>query len=500
MVYADFKLTIYPVTNSCDGKICDEASNEMEGAVSLRKKAVVIGGGLGGLAAALTLSRRFDVTIIEKNNHLGGKMQSIDMDGYHFDYGPNTLTMPQYFWRVIAPFGEARKLLPFEKIDCPSHHMRENKSVVFSTDVQYMKEQIGEICLLCASNYEPFIEEITRLYHLSEKYFLNETFFSTKDYMNVKLVKSLASMHPTKTLESFIKSYFPNDYVSQLFLRFATYIGSSPYDTPATFALIAYFELVEGTYYLKGGATQIAKVFEALLKEKKVRIRLNETVLAVHKNEHKITACTTNVSDYDADIVICNTDYFMFQTLLGRSAKRIELSTSAYIELISLTEPTPLYHHNVLFSDDYKSEFNALRNGRYASNPTVYACYPYASDHTHPPALFVLINAPAYAKEQSEVLAQQVTDALNVWGVREEQIKSRKALPPSYIASTFLVKGGAIYGQASNSMSASFLRPKNKDQQFDNLYYVGGTVHPGGGSPIVVNNGYQVAKRILREL
>lgn len=463
----------------------------------MKKQALIIGGGLGGLATALTLSTQYDVRILEKNEHVGGKMKAITLGGFHFDYGPNTLTMPHFFWQVIEPFGNAKELLPFKKIDRPTHHQLGDTEIIFTTNKDDMMAQLAKIDGASAKNYPAFLEEITKLYQLSEQQFLAKTFFHAADYCDMDLARSLLQMHPFQTLHAFLQHYFPHPLVQQLFGRFATYIGSSPYATPATFALIAYFELVEGTYYLEGGATTIASVFEHLLIKQGVPIHTNETVTNLKSDGQRIIGCTTNKGSYDADIVVCNADYTVFQSLLGRNVKIPKQSTSAYIELIGLNKPVSLFHHNVIFSADYEQEFRALCAGRYAAHPTVYSCYPYASDKSRPPALFVLINAPSTSHFDAHLLTSQVDHALYTWGITAQDIAVRKALPPSFIADSFLTQDGSIYGQASNTFYTSFFRPSNKDTHIKNLYYVGGTVHPGGGSPVVVKSGFEVGRRII---
>ncbi|MBQ0138748.1 MAG: FAD-dependent oxidoreductase [Kurthia sp.] len=466
----------------------------------MRKKAIIIGGGLGGLATALTLSKQYEVHIFEKNASLGGKMKVIDIDGFHFDFGPNTLTMPHYFWRVIEPFcSNPKEKLPFRHIPNATHHQIGAHEVVFTIDEAEMKAQLRKMDEQSAENYPAFLMEIKRLFRLSEETFLRKTFFKKSDYLSLQLAGDLLKAHPFQTLHTFLETYFPHPEVQKLFERFATYIGSSPYATPATFAMIAYFELVEGTYYLPGGATKIAEVFTELLHQQNVHIHTTEAVEQLATDGEKIIGCQTTKGLYFADIFICNGDYDLFQPLLGRRVPYHELSTSGYVELIGLKQPVPLHHHNVWFSSNYKQEFTALRKGHYAPEPTVYSCYPYASDTSHPPALFVLINAPnATASDEQQSI--HVTKALEKWGIPLEDIVLRKKLPPSYIEQNFSVRNGAIYGQASNSLKSSFMRPANRDKKYSNLYYVGGTVHPGGGSPIVVKGGYHVAKRILAEI
>lgn len=471
----------------------------LEGTKVMKQRAIVIGGGLGGMAAALTLSPYYEVHLFEKNDWLGGKMQAIQLGAHHFDYGPNTLTMPRYFWETIAPFCDAQKELPFKKLQNPTHHKWAQHELTFTTNREKMQQQLAVIDETSAQNYPAFLAEVTRLFHISEQAFLTKTFFSAKDYVSPTLAYRLLQAHPWKTLDAFLKSFFPHPAVRQLFGRFATYIGSSPYASPATFALIAYFELVDGTYYLRGGATTIARVFEKLLKRQHVHLHLQESVEKIAIDDQRIVFCETTKQRYGADIIISDIDYVRMQQLLGRDEVTYELSTSAYVELIALKEPVSLHYHNVQFSADYPAEFQALRLGTLPNEATVYSCYPFAADQQKKPALFVLINAPATTNMDLTLAKNQVERALKIWGIEETQIIGRQVVPPDYVAQTFNVAQGAIYGQASNTLRGSFLRPANRDRQLKNLYFVGGTVHPGGGSPIVVKGGYEVANRIILE-
>ena len=156
-----------------------------------------------------------------------------------------------------------------------------------------------------------------------------------------------------------------------------------------------------------------------------------------------------------------------------------------------------LHHHNVLFSDDYPLEFRQLRKGQYATSPTIYACYPYASDKTCPPGLFVLVNAPN-GDVSTEGQHALIDEALEKWGITQTDIIERTKFPPQFLKEYFNTHQGALYGRASNSFTGSFLRPANRDKRYKNLFYVGGTVHPGGGSPIVIKGGHEVAKRIIK--
>lgn len=470
-------------------------------------KVGIIGGGLGGLACAISLAHKgYDVHIFEKNNKLGGKMQEVTMGDYQFDFGPNTITMPYVFKQVLQQTGVcADNYFQFIPIE---HHMK-NVSVngeifYFSNDASFMIEQLQRLDPIGAKNYPAFITEISRLYFLAKKHFLNQAFLSKKDFLSPTLGKALLSVRPFETLEHFLKRYFTQPFILQCFMRYATYIGSSPYQTPATFAMIAYLELVEGVYYVPGGTASIAKGFEKRARELDVTIHTNCEATRIHiENGVAKTIQFQHGEIFHGDIIVVNGDVLhAMPQLLNKAPKNQDrLSSSAFVMLAGLNKRIDLLeHHNVFFSSNYKHEFEQIFiKEEYADEPTIYICNSSKTEQARSPLgdnLLILVNAPS-GKVPPPHYEETILRQLQQYNLSlENTIVEKKIFTPQTIQRDFYSFKGALYGNASNSFQSAFFRPPNKSSISSNLYFVGGSTHPGGGSPLVTLGGMHVANAI----
>ncbi len=483
------------------------------------KKVIVIGGGLGGLSAAITLaSNGFDVTLLEKNKHLGGKLMPVQLGQASFDFGPNTITMPDVFKEVISQTGEdPEDYFSFMKL--PNHtrnYFPDGTILDFSSEKEKMKEQLAILDPTSAKNYEAFLKEVTRLYRLGEAQFFRRTFTSTSDYLSPALGFSFSKVRPLQSLHSLHRKFFNNPFVIQALDRYATYIGSSPYVSPATFGLIAYLELVDGVYYTKGGNTNIATGFEEVAKKIGVSIRTNCKVTSIEvKNKQAVSVSTEDGERYMADIIVMNADLLVAYPELvnevdrphftDKKAAGYEPSISAYVVLAEMNKRhSKLLHHTVFFSKDYQMEFKSLFEDRqYAKDPTIYLSNSSFTEKEKSPNgdnLFILVNAPATGGESSmgsETYKELIYNSLTEKGLSlKEDVLVDKVISPSDIQSMFGAFKGALYGVASNRKMDAFFRPRNKSADIANLYFVGGSTHPGGGSPMVTLSGLNVGKVI----
>lgn len=486
------------------------------------KKAVIIGGGLAGLSAAVTLANAgFSVDLYEKNPHLGGKLMPVSLGRHSFDFGPNTITMPHVFNSIIEQTGERAEDY-YEMVPLVSHtrnHFRDGTRFDFSTDQAEMIQQLEHLDPRAASNYKAFLQETERLYKLSERYFFPTTFQSWKDYLSPSLGKALLSVRPYESLHHFFGRYFYNPQLLQAFDRFATYIGSSPYKAPATFSMIAYLELVQGVFYIKGGNVRIAEAFAAVASKCGAELHTNTPVRRILIEDQKAVGVElASGEQVPADHVILNGDLLSaFPALVEEEQrpsfsderiKKFEPSISAFVITAGLNVRLPaLKHHNVFFSEDYRREFAELFDERtYSKEPTVYISNSSYTDRTVSPDgdnLFILVNAPALTREgqlqiEPEEYKERIYDFLDSYGidVRSHLIEER-IFTPEFIREKFGAFRGALYGPSSNKPADAFLRPANASKDIKNLYFAGGSTHPGGGSPMVTLGGQNVAKRII---
>ncbi|MTH53303.1 phytoene desaturase [Bacillus mangrovi] len=488
------------------------------------KKAVVIGAGLGGLSAAITLAAKgWDVTVAEKNSHPGGKLMPVELGPYRFDFGPNTITMPHVFKRV---FHQAGKVMEdsIEMVKLERHtvnYFKDGTRFYLSSDAEAMKCQLKTIDPKGFKNYDRFLGEITRLYKLSETHFFPRMFKNVLDYASPGLSYAFMRVRPLESMDRFFRRYFGNEQVIQAFNRYATYIGSSPYQSPATFAMIAYLELVQGVYYVKGGNTKIAESFYSIAQEMGVHFMMNTKVQELQVSNRRInTVLLENGQELNADEFVLNADLLKAYPELIAEKERphftdkkrdgLSPSISAFVILAGVEGTVEkLAHHSVFFSDDYRREFGELfKKQAYSSDPTIYISNSSITDPSQAPEgcsnLFILVNAPpldenGHLQISPQAYKELIYDKLEEAGVQlRGRIREEKLYTPLDIQEQFGAYRGALYGISANKKWDAFMRPGNFPADVQNLSFAGGSTHPGGGSPMVTISGMNVAEEIAR--
>lgn len=491
----------------------------MERKVLLMKNIVIVGGGLGGLSAAIHLAADgHHVKVFEKNEHFGGKMKSIEIDRYHFDFGPNTITMPQVFLETIRKAGlDPEEYITFEKIE---HHTRnafpDGFVLDFSSSATFMKNQLKRLDPKGAKRYDEFLNRIESLYQLSHKHFLHRTFNSWRDYLSPSLGRAFLQVRPNQTMHDFFHTYFENPKTIQALDRYATYIGSNPYVAPATFAMIAHLELTDGVYYVPGGNSKIAEVLVKAAKHIGVELHNHSKVKKIITSNGRANSLQLDSGEeVEADEVVINGDLLKAYPDLvaeqdrpsfsNKKVRGYEPSISGFVILAGLEgEINQLHHHHLFFSTNYIKEFTQLQNGEYADDPTIYICTSSKSDLTVSPDgdnCFILVNAPATSKDREPIdpkeYKQVIYNKLERFGISiKDKVKVEQIYTPEDIRIDFGAFRGSIYGPAANKKLDAFLRPFNRSQDLENVWFAGGSTHPGGGSPMVILSGRNVAKEI----
>ncbi|WP_394173686.1 phytoene desaturase family protein [Guptibacillus hwajinpoensis] len=483
------------------------------------KTIAIIGAGLGGLSASIKLaSNGYNVHVFEKNAHTGGKMMPIDMGSYHFDFGPNTMTMPEVFDSVFKEANlNPRDFFDWTRIDQHTRNIDYNgKSFMMSTNKEEMMDQLNKLDPYAADHYNAYLEEIERLYLLSKNSFFPRMFTSLRDYLSPGLFNAVLRVRPLEKMNHFHERFFKHTLLLKAFNRYSTYIGSSPYLSPATFAMIGYLEMVQGVYYVKGGNTKIAEGLERAAKQLGVNFHLNTQVKQVHIEDKKATKVET-VDGFvlPVDHVVINGDLLQsYPTLVEEKHrpsmrnKKIESSSpsiSAFVIMAGLsTRLQNLCHHQVYFSKDYTEEFETLFDGKWPLDPTIYISNSSYTDPSVSPDgdnLFILVNAPPLSGNNTiseEEYKTIIYDKLEAHGLPiREYLVEEKIVGPNEIKDRFHAFKGALYGISSNSLKNSFLRPSNQSKDIANLFFAGGSTHPGGGSPMVVISGKNVAEKII---
>ena len=485
----------------------------------MMKQIVIIGAGLGGLSAAVTLaSRGYDVTVVEKNDHVGGKLMPVIADGHRFDFGPNTITMPDVFRSVIRNSG-ADPDNYFELIKLDHHtvnHFSDGSTFTFHSDRTKMEEEVTRLTGEKAKHNQmsAYLDESKKLFDIA-----NERFFTQMESkINPGLWADMMRVHPLQSLHALHKKYFKDERIIQSLDRYATYIGSSPYVTPGTFALISHLELNEGVYFAKGGNWNIAKGFAKRASELGVTFRLGHEVTKIEVLNGKAHAVVIDDEEVvTCDAILLNGELLtQYPRLVERAARpsfplptrdTVEPSVSAFVLMIGLSKRLNLAHHNVYFSDDYESEFRAIFDEeRYADEPTIYISNSSSTDLSMGEAgdnLFILVNAPAHLTEiDADTYEHLIRRRLRAFGVdwEDSDVVYHKRVTPHDLARDFYAYYGALYGTSANSKKDAFFRPAARSEDISNIWFAGGSTHPGGGSPMVTLSGQFAARSMLEDI
>ncbi len=486
----------------------------------MNRKAVVVGGGLGGLSCAIGLAAAgYDVTVLEKEKTLGGKLKRVEDSGYRFDRGPSTITMLHAFRRVFERVGRRMEdyIETYELEPRTRNFFADGTKVDLSRNRDWMQEQIAAYSPEDAVRYPAFLEEARRVYGLADGRFLNRLMISMREKADPALLRDFLRVRPATTLRTLLARYFSHPYTLAMFGRYATYVGASPLQAPAIFAMLAHVEADLGIYGVRGGTYKLVESMERLARELGVRIVTDAEVLSIKVRSGRAYGVETTEGAIEADEVICNGDLLTTSRLVpdrlrrrssSERLERYEPSLSGFVLLAGVRRRyEPLLHHTVFFPERLESEFEDIFARRVApDDPALYICNSgYSESDTAPEgasSLFILANAPYLSEawdwqEQRQAYADKMIRMLDRRGISGlDQAEVLLNYTPSDLQRDTYAHRGAIYGISSNTMRQTFFRPGNRDRDIDGLWYVGGTAHPGGGTPLVTLSGQLVAERI----
>ncbi len=485
----------------------------------MEKKAAVIGAGIGGLAAGLRLRHKgFQVTIFESAAKAGGKINEFHHDGFRFDMGPSLFTLPELVDELFGLFGKKPSdYITYDNLDIITKYFFEDGLVLNAySNVDKLAEEIGSKTNVDSETTKKYLRDAATTYDLTAENFIFKPFnrktLKSKKFWEAAL--RIRKLNVTKTMHELNKKYFDDNRVVQLFDRYATYNGSNPYQTPGTLSVISHLEHNLGAFFPEKGMYQIVESLFNLAQEEGVDFRFNEKVEEIQTEKGKATGVTTIKNDYVFDVVVSDADIFtVYKKLLPDKdvpaiQRRQERSSSALIFYWEIDKTHPeLEMHNILFSDDYKKEFEQLFSAKtLPDDPTVYIFISSKQVPHDAPAgkenWFVMVNAPAdngqdWDQEIAKVRTQIILKIKRILKTDiESHILFERQLNPVMIEQKTGSYKGALYGNSSNNKFAAFLRHKNYSSDIKNLYFVGGSVHPGGGIPLCLSSAKMMSELI----
>ncbi|WP_291860967.1 1-hydroxycarotenoid 3,4-desaturase CrtD [Bradyrhizobium sp.] len=506
--------------------IC-QSNNAGRRAPMSRDRVVIVGAGVAGMVCAFALAARgLDVTLLERSAGPGGKMRQIGVGGTQIDSGPTVFTMRWVFDELFAAvgqnFSDFVRLRPLDVL--ARHTWDERNRLDLFADEGRSAEAIGDFAGAAeAERYRAFCRDTRRIYEILEKPFLRAPQPSMGGLIGARGFRGLMQLpqiKPFSSMWSTLSQYFHDSRLRQLFGRYATYCGSSPFKAPATLMLVAHVER-EGVWSIEGGMYGLARALEHCAESLGATIRYGQEVsdvLIVHGRASGVRLASGE--RIAADAVILNADVAAVANgLFGMTARRAaaviaprarSLSAMTW-SLVASAGGFPLSRHNVFFSRNYAAEFDDIfERDVLPHEPTVYVCAQGRGDSNTGGSdwekLLVLVNAPAngdrhsYDSAEVERCAQRTFGVLQRCGLHiQRQPDATQVTTPADFNRLFPATGGALYGRNSHGWTASFQRPGARTK-IPGLYLAGGSTHPGPGVPMAALSGRSAAASLMADL
>jgi len=486
---------------------------------------VVIGAGLGGLSAAISLATEgFTVDLLEKNDKVGGKLNILEKDGFTFDLGPSILTMPHIFQALFERAG--KKMEDYVSIQTVEPHWRnffeDGSTLDLSSDPERMKQELDKLGPNTAKEFEAFLAYSKKLCEITEQGYFEHGLDSFWELLkHYGPVRSLLEFDVFRSMDQGVRRFIKDPKLVDVLNYFIKYVGSSPYDAPALMNLLPYIQFGYGLWYVKGGMYGMAEGLQKLAEELGVNIRVNAEVAEIQHSAGRATAVRLlDGTVIPADIVVSNMEVIpAYKKLLDnqKEAKRLqrfEPSCSGLVLHLGVDTIYPqLAHHNFFYSDHPKEHFNAVfHDNKLSDDPTIYLVAPVKSDPTQAPPgceiIKILPHIPhlnpgqPLTAEDYSALRERVLIKLERMGLTDlrKHIVCEEYWTPVDIEQRYYSNRGSIYGVVADRFKNLGFKIPQRSKDIKNLYFVGGSVNPGGGMPMVTLSGQLVRDKILADL
>ncbi|MDQ3047866.1 MAG: phytoene desaturase family protein [Bacteroidota bacterium] len=485
------------------------------------KSCVIIGSGVAGMAAAIRMRNKgYRVDVYEANSFPGGKLSTESLKGYRFDMGPSVFTMPGYVDELFVLSGKnPRDYFNFRQLDpvyryffedgtvLNAPHGKENFAAEMSKHLGDRKESILK-----------YLDHTEEVYHITADVFLHNSLHKIRNFFSKQVLKGLLNFGKIgafETMNEANEKAFKDKKLVQIFNRYSTYNGSSPYLAPATLNVIPHLEIIEGAYYPEGGMVSITNALVQLGKDIGVTYHFSSPVSEIIIMDKKAIGINASGTKIFADVVISNMDVFNSYKKLMPGVNRPEKtlkqdkSSSAVIFYWGIkNEFKELGLHNIFFSENYEEEFRTIFEKKSIySDPTIYINITSKHSPEDAPAgsenWFTMINVPNNSGQDWDVLVNEARGNMIKKLNRilktdlSKYIECEMILDPRLVESRTSSAFGAIYGNASNNKFAAFLRHPNFSKEIKNLYFCGGSVHPGPSIPLCLLSA-KITTRLIR--
>lgn len=493
----------------------------------VKQKAVIIGAGIGGIATANILAKAgYEVDVFEKNDQLGGRAGVFEKDGFRFDTGPSWYLMPEVFEHYFSLFNkdvntelDLLRLSPAYKV-----FFEQEKPLVITSDLETDTRTFESIEPGAGKQLSRYVTQSEQTYRLALKHFLYSNFSSLRDFAHPAVLSRAYTM--TKLaftpVAVYVNRYFRDRRLKRILEYPMVFLGTSPFSAPALYSLMSALDFVEGVFYPRGGIYTIIERLLVISEELGVRYHPGTEVQNITVEKQKASGIRLSSGELiPADIVISNADLHFTETQLLEKAHRTYPETywqkkqpgpSALLVYLGISGELPtLEHHNLLFVDSWKENFDRIYHKKLMPKPaSLYICKPSASDESVAPTghenIFVLVPLPAgkeLSEQETKLLTkeylEQIASMTNIPDFTD-RIVSQTIFGPSDFKTKFYAWQSTALGPSHLLRQSAFFRTRNKSKKLSNLYYVGGATVPGIGLPMCLISAELIYKRLTGDV
>jgi len=488
------------------------------------KKVIIIGSGIAGMSAAADLaSKGYNVTVLEKNDKPGGRINFFDAEGFRFEMGPSWYWMPEVFEDFYKKYGKTTKdFYNLERLD-PSYKVvfSESEAIDIPADFNSLVDLFESIEKGSGQKLRKFMDHAAIKYEVGMNEFVWKPGESIKEFVSIKVLQNAMKLQLLKSIAHEVKQVVKDDRLRQILEFPVLFLGATPQDTPALYSLMNHADLKLGTWYPQGGMYKIAEAFYAIAKDQGAKFVFNAEVESFEFSNKKIKTVRTSDKSYAADVVISNADYHhvdqnVLPSKLANYSKdywdKRKMAPSSLLVFVGLDKQIDnLDHHNLFFDADFdKHAYEIYKDPRWPSDPLFYVCRPSKSDTTVAPKghdnLFLLMPIAPDLNDDDEGVMEKYFDVMinrieaytkislkeNIVFKKFFSVKDFKSLYNSY-------KGNA-YGLANTLMQTAVFKPSMKSKKITNLYFTGQLTVPGPGLPPSIISGQLAAQEVIKSV
>ncbi|EPX55312.1 Phytoene dehydrogenase [Cystobacter fuscus DSM 2262] len=486
-----------------------------------KRQAVVVGAGVGGLAAAARLAHAgFSVHLFEKTDGPGGRCNQLKVDGFTWDLGPTIVLMPEVFEETFTSLGRRMEdYLTLHRCD-PNYriHYRDGSAITFTSELCAMGRELERVEPGSFQRYLSFLALGRTQYRTGLDHLVGRNYAGLSDYFVPSVFKRILEVRAHRRMYSEVGRFFKDERLRAGMTFQSMYLGVSPYAAPGVFALLPFTELGVGVWFPQGGLYAIPLALEKVAREEGVHLHYGTPVRRILTEGKRTTGVELEGGEVvRADVVVCNADLpYAYEKLLDQNVTRLKradklrYTSSGYMLYLGMRRRYDEFlHHNVYFGNDYKGSFDSIfERFRVPEDPSFYVNAPAHTDPSLAPpgkdALYVLVPVPHQHegldwKTEGPRVRAKVFQRLAELGHTEleRDIEVERVLTPDDWASTFNLARGSAFGLAQNFFQIGPFRPSNQDPRVKNLFFVGASTQPGTGLPTVLISARLAVERIL---